>query len=177
VDNPHRAGTISAAPRTSRSRKTVICSSPTATRTRASSSTAPRKEDPRVGHAGNRSRTISLAALDQIDEDGIVYVADRENGRIQRFTQDGTYLGEWAAFGKTFSLKVESGAVWLATQPRDQPNLSPGWLMKIDRKTGSILGYVEVAGVHGMDAMPNGEVMVGPGPDAKAPQWFRTRQR
>jgi hypothetical protein len=109
----------------------------------------------------------------QIDEDGIVYVADRENGRVQRFTQGGTYLGEWAAFGKTFSLRVQSGAVWLATQPRDLPNLSPGWLMKIDPKTGSLLGYVEVTGVHGMDAMPNGEVMVGPGPDAKAPQWFR----
>jgi streptogramin lyase len=112
----------------------------------------------------------------QIDEEGIVYVADRENGRVQRFTQDGTYLGEWAAFGKTFSLKVVPGAVWLATQPRDEPNLSPGWLMKIDRKIGSLLGYVEVTGVHGMDALPNGEVIVGPGPDAKAPQWFRTRR-
>ena len=65
--------------------------------------------------------------------------------------------------------------MWLATQPRNEPNLSPGWLMKIDRKTGSVLGYVDVTGVHGMDAMPDGEVMVGPGPDAKAPQWFRRR--
>lgn len=112
----------------------------------------------------------------QIDEDGIVYVADRENGRVQRFRQDGTYLGEWTAFGKTFSLKAVPGAMWLATQPRDEPNLSPGWLMKIDRKTGSLLGYVEVTGVHGMDALPSGEVMVGPGPDAKAPQWFRARR-
>jgi DNA-binding beta-propeller fold protein YncE len=109
----------------------------------------------------------------QIDEAGLVYVADRENGRVQRFTQEGVYQGEWAAFGKTFSLKAVPGALWLATQPRDQPNLSPGWLMKIDRRTGSVLGYVDVAGVHGMDAMPDGEVMVGPGPDAKAPQWFR----
>jgi len=111
----------------------------------------------------------------QISEDGVVYVADRENGRVQRFTQDGRYLGEWAAFGKTFSLKAEPGAMWLATQPRNEPNLSPGWLMKIDRKSGSVLGYVDVTGVHGMEALPNGEVMVGPGPDAKAPQWFRRR--
>ena len=26
---------------------------------------------------------------------------------------------------------------------------------------------------HGMDVTTDGEVMVGPGPDAKAPQWFR----
>ena len=96
----------------------------------------------------------------QIDEDGIVYVADRENGRVQRFTQDGAYLGEWAAFGKTFGLKAEPGAMWLATQPRDEPNLSPGWLMKIDRKSGAVLGYVEVTGVHGMDVMPDGELLV-----------------
>jgi streptogramin lyase len=109
----------------------------------------------------------------QIDEDGVVYVADRENGRVQRFRQDGAYLGEWAAFGKTFSLRAEPGVMWLATQQRNEPNLSPGWLMKIDRKTGSVLGYVDVTGVHGMDVMPNGELLVGPGPDAKAPQWFR----
>jgi hypothetical protein len=112
----------------------------------------------------------------QIDEDGVVYVADRENGRVQRFTPDGAYLGEWAAFGKTFSLKAEPGAMWLATQPRNEPNLSPGWLLKIDRKAGAVLGYVEVTGVHGMDVMPNGELLVGPGPGAKAPQWFRLRR-
>ena len=109
----------------------------------------------------------------QIDEDGNVWVADRENGRVQRFTQDGAYLGEWAAFGKTFGLKADAGAMWLATQPRDLPNLSPGWLLKIDRKSGALLGYVEVTGVHGMDMTPDGELLVGPGPDAKAPQWFR----
>ncbi len=109
----------------------------------------------------------------QIDESGSVYVADRENGRVQWFDQTGKYLGEWAAFGKTFSLKADGGAMWLATQPRDEPNLSPGWLMKIDRQSGSIAGYVDVTGVHGMDTMPDGELLVGPGPEAKAPQWFR----
>lgn len=111
----------------------------------------------------------------QIDEAGVVYVADRENGRVQRFAPEGAYLGEWTEFGKTFSLKIEPGVLWLATQPRNEPNLSPGWLMKIDRTSGSLLGYVEVTGVHGMEALPNGEVIVGPGPDAKAPQWFRRR--
>src|SRR5262249_27118564 len=39
-----------------------------------------------------------------VDENGIVYVADRENGRIQRFDLEGHYLGEWSNLGKTFSL-------------------------------------------------------------------------
>ena len=84
----------------------------------------------------------------QIDEDGIIDVADRENGRVQRFTHGGAYLGEWAAFGKTFGLTLAPGALWLATQPRSEPNGSPGWLMKVDRNTGAVLGYVEVTGVH-----------------------------
>ena len=31
-----------------------------------------------------------------VDRHGTVYVADRENDRVQRFTSDGEYLGEWA---------------------------------------------------------------------------------
>src|SRR5262249_9932957 len=89
----------------------------------------------------------------------------------------GKYLGEWNKYGKTFSLKLDGNAVWLATQPRTLPNLSAGWLMKVDRKTGNLLGYVEVTGVHGMHAMDNGELLVGPGPNASAPQWFKPASR
>ena len=109
----------------------------------------------------------------QIDEDDIIYVADRENGRVQRFDTNGKYLGEWNQYGKTFGLKLAGGAIWLATQPRNLPNLSPGWMIKLDRKTGNVLGYVEVTGVHGMDMLGNGELIVGPGPEAKHPQWFK----
>ena len=52
----------------------------------------------------------------QIDENNIIYVADRENGRIQRFDLRGKYLGEWAQYGKTFGLKLEKDALWLSTR-------------------------------------------------------------
>jgi uncharacterized UPF0160 family protein len=45
--------------------------------------------------------------------------------------------------------------------------------MKVDRSTGTLVSYVDVTGVHGMDALDNGELIVGPGPGAIAPQWFR----
>jgi hypothetical protein len=54
------------------------------------------------GTAGSGPGQFRLPHSIQIDDDGIVYVADRENGRVQRFTPEGAYLGEWAAFGKTF---------------------------------------------------------------------------
>lgn len=107
----------------------------------------------------------------QIDPAGIVYVADRENGRVQRFDQTGKFLGEWI-YGKTFGLEADGAFMWLSTQPLQQPNLSPGWLLKVDTKTGKIAGKVPSAGNHGMDVMASGELLLGPGPNL-VPQWYR----
>jgi len=107
----------------------------------------------------------------QIDPAGIVYVADRENGRVQRFDQTGKFLGEWI-YGKTFGLEADGAFMWLSTQPLQQPNLSPGWLLKVDTKTGKIAGSVPSAGNHGMDVMASGELLLGPGPNL-VPQWYR----
>jgi streptogramin lyase len=107
----------------------------------------------------------------QIDPAGVVYVADRENGRVQRFDQTGKFLGEWI-YGKTFGLKADGAFMWLSTQPLQQPNLSPGWLLKGDVKTGTIAGWVPSAGNHGMDVLASGELLLGPGPNL-VPQWYR----
>ena len=74
-------------------------------------------------------------------------------------------------------MKVSDGAIWLATQPLKLPHLSPGWMLKLDSATGHVLGYVEVTGGHGMEALDNRELMVGPGPNGAAPQWFRPTSR
>jgi DNA-binding beta-propeller fold protein YncE len=106
-----------------------------------------------------------------IDENGTVYVADRENGRIQRFDLEGHYRGEWSNLGKTFSLKLAEGALWIGTQPRNLPNGAPGWLMKIDRRTGAVLGYVESTGHHSVEATGTEELLTGTRPDKV--RWFR----
>jgi hypothetical protein len=69
---------------------------------------------------------------------------------------------------------LDKEAVWLSTQPRDLPNLSPGWLIKVDRKTGSVLGYVDAEGNHGMDVMATGELLQAPGPNL-IPQIYRKK--
>lgn len=113
----------------------------------------------------------------QIDELDVIYVADRENGRVQRFDRQGRYLGEWANYGKTFSIVLTPGALWLATQQRHEPNGSPGWLMKVDRASGGVLGYANVTGAHGMDVLPNGELMVAaPGAGDNGVQWFKGKR-
>jgi streptogramin lyase len=96
-----------------------------------------------------------------IDPKGTVYVADRENGRIQRFDLRGKYLGEWNTLGKTFCLKLTSqGDLWIGTQPRTVPNGAEGWLVKVDPKSGKALGRLDMFG-HSIDVTEDGEVWTG----------------
>jgi DNA-binding beta-propeller fold protein YncE len=123
------------------------------------------------GSAGTGRGQFRLPHSIQVDAAGIVYVADRENGRIQRFDRTGTFLGEWSQYGKTFGLTLAGDAIWLSTIPRG-PNSAPGWLIKVDRASGKLVGFVESAGNHGMDVTPTGDLLHAPGPDL-VPQRYR----
>ena len=81
-----------------------------------------------------------------VDERGILYVADRENGRIEKFDLEGRYLGEIAGLGRTYALALgPDGTLWASMQPMNEPPRSPGWLVELNRTTGKILGWVPVS--------------------------------
>ncbi len=122
------------------------------------------------GTAGTGPGQFVLPHSIQVDASGIIYVADRENGRIQRFDRTGTFLGEWTQYGKTFGLTLDGDALWLSTIPRG-PNSAAGWLLKIDRASGLLLGYVDAQGNHGMSVLPNGDLLHAPGPDLIAQRY------
>jgi hypothetical protein len=108
-----------------------------------------------------------------VGPEGVVYVADRENGRIHRFDLDGTLLGTWTGFGKTFSLELDGDAIWLTSQPRNEPNFVPGWLIKVERATGRLIGQIRSAGGHGVARDRNGDVLLGPGPGGHVARYRR----
>ena len=102
-----------------------------------------------------------------VDENNILYVAYRENGRIEEFGLDGKVLSEIPNLGRMYSLKLgANGTLWAGMQPLNEPAGSPGWVVKLDRKSGKILGYVPVsenAGLHSVEDAGEGQPMTDVG--------------
>src|SRR5215467_13345744 len=102
-----------------------------------------------------------------VDDESVIWVADRQNGRLQRFDASGKYLGEFANLGMVTSVAFSRGELWIGTQQRNEPTTSNGWIMKIDRRSGKILGWVESEhGHHVINVAPNGDLISGARPDA-----------
>jgi DNA-binding beta-propeller fold protein YncE len=125
-----------------------------------------------------------------IANDGkILYVADRENARIQRFDFDGRYLGEWTHLGRPFALKMTGGALWVALMTLEAggpqgASKSGGtrpspWIAKVDPASGKVLGQVESPGPHAIDISDEGEAFAtgccgGSNPNGFF--WLRTKR-
>ena len=128
------------------------------------------------GRAGAGPGQFHLPHSVVVDENNILYVADRENGRIEEFDLHGKFLREIPNLGRTYSLKLgANGTLWAGMQPLNEPPGSPGWLVKLDRKTGKILGYVPVtekAGLHTVEDAGEGQPMTDVG---NRVVWFKRR--
>lgn len=100
----------------------------------------------------------------QVGTDGTIYVADRENDRIEKFNLDGTYIGQIAHLGRVYAIKFVAGTLWASVGPPDQPPGSPGgWIVKLDAKTGQVLGHLDVAegaAGHSIDVTSSGEPVI-----------------
>jgi streptogramin lyase len=106
-----------------------------------------------------------------VDKRGIIYVGDRENGRVQRFDLKGNFLGEWT-YGKAFSLALSNDGLWIGSRPMIGTSETPGWLIQVNLHTGSIVQYKEgVVGIHGIYSTAQGELLIAPGPNMQ-PQAF-----
>jgi hypothetical protein len=127
------------------------------------------------GRAGTGPGEFNLPHAIQIDETGTIYVADRENGRIEKFDLDGNFLEEIPHLGRIYSLKLVRGVLWAGVGPLNQPPGSPGWVLKLDRKTGKILGHLDVPearGGHSVEQMPSGEPLITLGNELL---WFKAK--
>ncbi len=90
---------------------------------------------------------------------GNLYVADRENGRLQWFDQKGKFLGEWKYGGQFYTVVFgRNGEFYAATHPKGVPLDNEFNIVKIDLSTGKILGKIEVRS-HELGITPDGTLL------------------
>ena len=85
------------------------------------------------------------------------------NGRTVQFMVDtgATQVGMSAADAERIGINYKTGQ---PIQIGTANGVVPGWLIKVDRASGTMLGYVEVSGSHGLAVAPNGDLLLSPGP-------------
>ncbi len=61
-----------------------------------------------------------------VDDSGIVYVADRENSRIQRFTSEGSFIDEWTDVARPCEVFIDSQERVFVAELGFQAGMFPG---------------------------------------------------
>ena len=94
---------------------------------------------------------------------GDLYIADRENGRSQWLKSDGAYQGKWDIGGRLFSVAVgRENELYFTVGAKQALGYAEGWLVRMDLKSGRLLGYIE-APTHLLSIAPDGTLFVGAG--------------
>ena len=106
------------------------------------------------GTRGSGPGQFVVAHSVAVGPDEVVYVADRENGRLQSFDQDGELLGVWEYARQLFSVAFSpAGDLYISVfLGGDQEE---AYLIKIDPATGEMLGRVDGYG-HELAFSPDG---------------------
>jgi peptidylamidoglycolate lyase len=121
-----------------------------------------------------------------VDAAGKVYVADRENDRIQVFTPDGKFLRQWKnpAFGRPYGVRVGSDGLLYIADGGEQPTAPPhrskisvltleGNLVATFGRWGNFDGQFQMA--HDLAVTSDGSIYVGD-IDGQRVQELRWRQ-
>ncbi len=96
-----------------------------------------------------------------ISPDGKIFVADRENGRLQWFDMSGKFLGQKHFGGQLFAVAISAaGDVYVDAQPRDVPFGTDAHIFKFDPASGKILGKI-AAPAHQLSIAPDGTLLPG----------------
>ena len=106
------------------------------------------------------------------DSAGKLYVADRANRRIQIFTPDGDYQGEWTGMGGPNDItRGRDGNYYIAEQEYDD---KPAYVCVRDAN-GNVLTRLESRHVHGVGVDSRGDIYAGLTVDRSVDKFVRVR--
>jgi hypothetical protein len=110
------------------------------------------------GEPGHGPAQFHLPHTIAFDDAGKLYVGDRSNKRIQMFTPDGEYLGEWTGMGGPNDItRGRDGNFYIAEQEDDG---KPACVCVRDGQ-GNVLARMESRHVHGVGVDSTGDIYVG----------------
>jgi DNA-binding beta-propeller fold protein YncE len=111
------------------------------------------------GRPGTGPGEFNVPHAIAIGPQGNLYVADRENGRLQWFDLDGKFLGQWKFGGQLYNLAFsEAGELYVSTHPKDVPLDSESNVVKLDPVSGRMLGRIQVR-AHELAVGPGGTLL------------------
>lgn len=94
-----------------------------------------------------------------INSQGNIYVADRENGRLQWFDPQGKFLGEWKYGGQLYNVAFsQAGDLYVSTHPKGVSLDTEFNVVKLDPANGKMLGKFE-ARSHELAVAPDGTLL------------------
>jgi DNA-binding beta-propeller fold protein YncE len=106
------------------------------------------------------------------DDSGKLYVADRSNKRVQIFTPEGQYLGEWTGMGGPNDIsRGRDGNFYIAEQ---EDNGNPAYVTVRDGN-GNVLARMPSRHVHGVGVDSKGDIYAGLTQERSVDKFARVR--
>lgn len=105
------------------------------------------------------------------DSSGRLYVADRVNKRIQIFTPDGAYVGEWTGMGGPNDISLAPDGSFVIAEQEDGGK--PAYVCVRDAD-GAVLVRLESRHVHGVGVDSHGNIYAGLTVDRSVDKFVRT---
>ena len=108
------------------------------------------------GRPGTGPGEFNVVHAIAVGPQGHLYIADRENGRLQWFDLEGNFLGEWKFGGQFYSVAFNAaGDMFVGTHPKGVPLDEEFDVVKVDLATGKMLGRARVRS-HELAVGPDG---------------------
>jgi DNA-binding beta-propeller fold protein YncE len=105
------------------------------------------------------------------DDDGKLYVADRSNRRIQIFSPDGDFLGQWTGMGGPNDItRGKDGNFYIAEQEDDGKSAQ----VCVRDAKGAVLARMASRHIHGIGVDSRGDIYAGLTQDRSVDKFVRT---